>query len=93
MRTTLSITIKAMAIAVLLWFAFQFGRAQWQIPQAKPSDLLGFRPVCKGSPAFKVTAVQAELCRHGIDVAIDGNCGKHTALGQCELLVRIENGE
>ena len=58
----------------------------------KPSDLLHFQPVCEGSDPNLVRIAQAELCRHGIDVEIDGDCGKATGLGMCELLVKIENG-
>lgn len=58
----------------------------------KPSQILRFPPVCKGSDPNDVRIAQAELCRHGIDVKIDGDCGKQTALGICELLVKIEGG-
>ena len=57
-----------------------------------PSQILRFPPVCKGSDPNDVRIAQAELCRHGIDVEIDGDCGKQTAMGQCKLWVMIQNG-
>jgi hypothetical protein len=57
----------------------------------QPSDLLGFPPVMKGSDETAVKTAQAELCRHGIDCKVDGDCGKQTALGICELLCRFED--
>lgn len=61
--------------------------------RVKPSYVLGFRPVMKGSDETAVMAAQAELCRHQIDIGIDGvdgDCGKQTALAICELLVKLE---
>ncbi|MEE9354766.1 MAG: hypothetical protein V3U75_04175 [Methylococcaceae bacterium] len=57
-----------------------------------PSKMLRFKPVWKYSGSSEIRIAQAELCRHGIDVKIDGDCGKNTALGMCELLVMIDNG-
>jgi len=61
--------------------------------RVKPSYVLGFRPVMKGSDETAVKAVQAELCRNLIDCKIDGNCGKQTALGICELLCKLEEAK
>jgi len=59
----------------------------------RPSDLLHFQPVCKGSDPNDVRIAQAELCRHELYFGdIDGKCGKQTALAICELLVKIQNG-
>lgn len=58
--------------------------------RVKPSYVLGFRPVMKGSDETAVMAAQAELCRNQIDCKIDGDCGKQTALGICELLCKLE---
>ena len=58
--------------------------------KVRPSYVLGFQPVMKGSDPLLVRAAQAELTRHQIDCTIDGDCGKQTALGICELLVRKE---
>ena len=58
----------------------------------RPSQILQFKPVCEGSDPNDIRIAQAELCRHGIDVKIDGKCGKDTALGMCEFLCRLENG-
>lgn len=60
--------------------------------QIKPSHILRFKPVSKSSSPEDIIAAQAELCRHGIDVDIDGKFGKCTAIGICELIYRIENG-
>ena len=57
-----------------------------------PAQLLRFQPVCEGSDPNLVRIAPAELCRHGIECEIDGDCGKQTALGICELLVKIQNG-
>lgn len=57
-----------------------------------PRRLLHFAPVCKGSSPNDIRTAQAELCRHEIGVKIDGEFGRQTAMGICELLVKIENG-
>ncbi len=79
------------AITSVLQKQFDSGY-QHGLLETKPSDFLRFPLVCKGSDPNDVRIAQAELCRHGIDVKIDGDCGKQTALGICELLVKIENG-
>ena len=58
----------------------------------KPSNLLRFQPVCEDSDPDDIRIAQAELCRHGIDCKIDGDFGKQTAFGMCELLVKIQGG-
>jgi len=57
-----------------------------------PREILHFAPVCKGSDPNDIRIAQAELCRHEIGVKIDGEFGKQTAFGVCELLVKIQNG-
>lgn len=57
-----------------------------------PSQMLRFKPIWKYSDPNDTRIAQAELCRHGIDVKIDGDCGKETALGMCEYLVMLQNG-
>ena len=64
-----------------------------RLHRCSPYTLLGFRPVMKGSDETAVKAAQAELCRHQIDIGIDGvdgKCGKETALGICELLCKFD---
>lgn len=87
----------AIIIAIALVCAFLGGYISRHIAQEypepfKPSSLLRFKPVYEGSDPNDVTVAQAELCRHGIDVDIDGDCGKGTAMGLCELICKIENG-
>ena len=81
------------AVFIVLVYAFGIITPKRAIrPNPTPSQLLHFQPVCEGSDPNLVRIAQAELCRHGIDVKIDGICKKQTALGICELLVKIQNG-
>ena len=57
-----------------------------------PYDILKFKPVDYSSNSFQVEIAQAELSRHGIECGVDRKFGKQTAIGICELLVKIENG-
>ena len=84
--------LKHVTIFLVVAALFVFYMATLPTQPTKPSDLLHFPPVCEGSDPNDVRIAQAELCRHGIDVKIDGDFGKQTAMGVCELLVRIENG-
>ena len=88
-RTWLNILL---LIAVMnIFLGYQIGLTK--VPEPfMPSQILRFKPVYEGSDPNDVRIAQAELCRHGIDVKIDGDCGKNTALGMCEFLVKIQNG-
>jgi len=90
MKKKAIITIYIVLSLFVGYFASQLAR---RYPEPfKPSKMLRFKPVQKESSPDDVRIAQAELCRHGIPVAIDGKCGEETALGICELLCRIENG-
>ena len=79
--------------AFCIWFGYKAGLIAHKYPEPfMPSKMLRFKPVYEHSDPNDIRIAQAELCRHGIDVKIDGDCGKETALGICELLVLIENG-
>ena len=69
-------------------------RSYQQVPITitQPSELLGFMIPVKDDREDVIIAAQAELVRNGISCVIDGEFGGQTALGICELLVRIENG-
>ena len=62
------------------------------IMRLQPSELLGFIVPDANSTALRICIAQAELTRHGIDCTIDEEWGKQTAMGICELLVKIEEG-
>ena len=80
-------------IGITFWFGRECGKMALKYPEPfTPSQMLKFKPVWKYSGSSEIRIAQAELCRHGIDVKIDGDCGKETALAICELLVMIENG-
>lgn len=89
---------KEIKLFVLFSIAFWFGWFAKVPPKViieftkKPSSFLKFKPVCQFSDPNDIVIAQAELCRHGIDVKINGDCGKDTALGICELLCRLEDG-
>jgi hypothetical protein len=56
----------------------------------KPSDILGFYPICDTSPKHLVRAAQAECVRHEIPCVIDGEPGPQTYKAICELLYKLE---
>jgi hypothetical protein len=56
----------------------------------KPSDILGFYPICETSPKHLVKAAQAECVRHEIPCVIDGDVGPQTYKAICELLYMLE---
>ena len=80
-------------ISITFWFGRMCGKMALKYPKPfTPSQILRFKPVYEHSDPNDIRVAQAEMCRHGIDVKIDSKFGKKTAFGQCELLVKIQNG-
>lgn len=83
-------------VTIIICIGFCYCTVRWTTHKCPepftPSKILKFKPVWKYSGSSEIRVAQAELCRHGIDVKVDGDCGKGTALAMCELLVMIENG-
>lgn len=60
--------------------------------ETKPSDILGFKPVCAESTRDDIIIAQAEIQRlYYIPCAPDGKFGQETAYAQCEILVMKES--
>ena len=88
------VTFKELLLIGFLCWVVGFFSAVLSSPnfETKPSDILGFAPVCSTSTRQEIVVAQAEIQRlYLIPCKPDGEWGKQTAYGQCEILVMKEN--